>query len=214
MREFFNRRRKGSIKYLWIPAFIYSLLMQGCISSQRMIEAVHGHYYQYKFSMRESDSRKKAIWDKNGVKMTFTPVYNRINFSLENKSGSPVEILWNKSSMVQENDSSAIIHGGVTLNSDPGKQPPSRIVENQSLQDFILPLLLIEIKDRHLSIRDLYPEKDDELSEKNDWIMHLIGQNLFRLHLVLKINGKQQQVTLNFYPIEIMRGAHSFKTNQ
>lgn len=192
---------------LWMP-------QQSCISSQKMMEAVHGHYYQYKFSMRESDVRKKAVWDKNGVKLIFTPAYNRINLSVENKSHGPVEILWHKSSMVQENDSSAVIHGGVSLSSDPQKQPVSAIDAGQSLQDFILPLLLIEIGDKQLSIRDLYPEKDDELSEKNDWIMHLIGQDLFRLHLVLKINGQQQVLTFHFYPIEIMRGAHSFKNKQ
>lgn len=189
-------------------------MMQGCISSKRMMEAVHGHYYAYKFSMRESDSRKKAEWEKDGVKLVFTPVYNRVNFSIENKSEGDVEILWNKSSMVQQNDSSAVIHGGVSLNDDPKKQSSSLISRGESLQDFILPLLLIEIKEKNLSIRDLYPEKDDTLSVKNDWIMHLIGQDLFRLHLAIKVNGIQRMIALNFYPIEITRGAHSFKDPQ
>ncbi|GAB3353038.1 hypothetical protein GCM10027566_12950 [Arachidicoccus ginsenosidivorans] len=176
-----------------------------------MIDAVHGHYYQYKFSMRQSDSRKKALWENRGVKLLLVPDYNRINFSLENHSGAPVEIIWTQSSMVQLNDSSAVIHGGISLNSNPRAQAPSVIANGQSLQDFILPLLLIEINGKTLSIRDLYPEKDDELSEKNDWIMHLIGQDLFKLYLVLKINGQQQQLAFTFYPVEIMRGAHSFK---
>ena len=198
--------------YLTILVVVLGMIAQGCISSKRMMEAVHGHYYEYKFSMREANSRKKAVWEKDGIKLSFTPVYNRINFSLENKSAQPVEVLWHKSSMVQENDSSAIIHGGVSLSADPKKQLPSVIEKGKSLNDFILPLLLIEIQDRKLSIRDLYPEKDDELSEKNDWIMHLIGQDLFRLHLVIKMGGTEQDLTLNFYPIEITRGAHSFKS--
>ena len=194
-----------------ILTFLLIIVLQGCITSQKMMDAVHGHYYQYKFSMRQSDSRKKAQWENRGVKLLLAPDYNRINFSLENHSGSPVEIIWTQSSMVQLNDSSAVIHGGISLSSNPRAQAPSVIANGQSLQDFILPLLLIEINGKTLSIRDLYPEKDDELSEKNDWIMHLIGQDLFKLYLVLKINGQQQQLAFTFYPVEIMRGAHSFK---
>jgi hypothetical protein len=194
-----------------VITFLLIFVLQGCITSQKMMDAVHGHYYQYKFSMRQSDSRKKALWENRGVKLLLVPDYNRINFSLENHSGAPVEIIWTQSSMVQLNDSSAVIHGGISLSSNPRAQAPSVIANGQSLQDFILPLLLIEINGKTLSIRDLYPEKDDELSEKNDWIMHLIGQDLFKLYLVLKINGQQQQLAFTFYPVEIMRGAHSFK---
>lgn len=186
-------------------------MQQGCITSQKMMDAVHGQYYQYKFSMRESDSRKKAIWDKSGVEISFVPDFNRINLSVVNHSEGPVEILWTKSSMVQENDSSAIIHGGVSLGSNPRIQAPSVIEKGKNLQDFILPLLLIKINGQQLSIRDLYPEKDDDLSVKNDWIMHLIGQDLFKLYLTIKVRGVEQKLLFTFYPIEIMRGAHSFK---
>lgn len=213
-----NRNKIQLVKYLprklrgtAVITFLLIFVLQGCITSQKMMDAVHGHYYQYKFSMRQSDSRKKALWENRGVKLLLVPDYNRINFSLENHSGAPVEIIWTQSSMVQLNDSSAVIHGGISLSSNPRAQAPSVIANGQSLQDFILPLLLIEINGKTLSIRDLYPEKDDELSEKNDWIMHLIGQDLFKLYLVLKINGQQQQLAFTFYPVEIMRGAHSFK---
>lgn len=205
--KYFPRKLRG----IAILTFLLIIVLQGCITSQKMMDAVHGHYYQYKFSMRQSDSRKKAQWENRGVKLLLAPDYNRINFSLENHSGAPVEIIWTQSSMVQLNDSSAVIHGGISLSSNPRAQAPSVIANGQSLQDFILPLLLIEINGKTLSIRDLYPEKDDELSEKNDWIMHLIGQDLFKLYLVLKINGQQQQLAFTFYPVEIMRGAHSFK---
>ena len=113
--------------------------------------------------------------------------------------------------MVQDYDSSVVIHSGVSLNADPQKQVPSVVAPGNSLQDFIVPLLLIDVNDKHLAIRDLYPEKDDSLSVKNDWIMHLIGQDLFRLYLRLKINGKMEQPVFHFYPVEISRGGHSFK---
>ena len=176
-----------------------------------MLEAVHGHYYAYKFSMREANSRKKAQWEQDGLKIEFSPVYNRLNFSLENKTGKPVRIFWNKSSMVQEYDSSAIIHGGVSLDTDPQKQSVTLVKNGDRINDFILPLLLIQVKENKLSLRDLYPEKDDELSVKNDWIMHLIGRDLFRLHLIVDSKGKEHDLTFHFYPIEITRGAHSFK---
>jgi len=196
---------------LFLLVLAGALMQQGCITTQKMMDAVHGQYYQYKFSMRESNSRKKAVWENDGVEIRFVPDYNRINFSVVNHSHGPVEILWTKSSMVQENDSSAVIHGGVSLGSNPRAQASSVIAQGKNLQDFILPLLLIEINGQKLSVRDLYPEKDDELSVKNDWIMHLIGQDLFKLYLTIKANGQQQKLQFTFYPIEIMRGAHSFK---
>jgi len=207
-------KQPGGNLSLMATLLLLIFVFQGCITSQKMMDAVHGHYYQYKFSMRESDSRKKAEWEKQGVKLLLVPDYNRINFSLENHSDGPVEIIWTKSSMVQLNDSSAVIHGGISLSSNPRAQAPSVIAKGQHLQDFILPLLLIQINDKTLSIRDLYPEKDDELSEKNDWIMHLIGQDLFKLYLVVKINGQENHLAFTFYPVEIMRGAHSFKNKQ
>lgn len=202
---------KKSLKLFIELAVLMSFIFQGCITSQKMIDAVHGHYYQYKFSMRESGSRKKAIWEKDGIKLNLMPSYNRINFSLENHSGKPAEIIWVKSSMVQSNDSSAVIHGGVSLSSNPRAQAPSVIENGKTLQDFILPLLLINVEGKQLSIRDLYPEKDDELSVKNDWIMHLIGQELFKLYLVIKIDETERHLSFTFYPVEIIRGAHSFK---
>ncbi|SDZ87051.1 hypothetical protein SAMN05192529_10365 [Arachidicoccus rhizosphaerae] len=190
---------------------ISAIVQQGCITSQKMMDAVHGQYYQYKFSMRESNSRKKAVWQKDGVQIIFSPDYNRINFSVINHSERPVEIIWTKSAMVQQSDSSAIIHGGISLSSNPRIQPSSVIAKGKNLQDFILPLLLINVNGQKLSIRDIYPEKDDELSVKNDWIMHLIGQDLFKLYLTIKINDQEGKLPFTFYPIEIMRGAHSFK---
>jgi len=206
-----NEYLAGLMKGPVIIILLLLLVSQSCITSQKMMEAAHGQYYQYKFSMRESDSRKRAEWEKDGVKLVLSPDYNRINFSLENHSGAPVEIMWTKSSMVQLNDSSSVIHGGVSLSSNPRSQVPSLVDNGQSLQDFILPLLLIQINGKTLSIRDLYPEKDDELSKKNDWIMHLIGQDLFKLYLVIKINGQESKQVFTFYPVEIMRGTHSFK---
>ena len=173
--------------------------------------AINSPYYQYKFSMRESNTRKKAIWQEKDVKFEFTPDYNRIHLKVENDSKTPVEILWGKTGLVKGSDSSAVIHQGASLNSDPKNQAPSVITQGTTYEDFILPLLLIDIDSSRLSLRDLYPEKDDSLSVKTDWIMHQIGQVLFRLTLVAKINGVEKAIPFNFYPIEIMRGPKSFK---
>ena len=161
--------------------------------------------------MKESDTRKKAIIEDSGVKFSFEPDYNRINLTVENKSKSTVEILWAKTGMVKGSDSSAVIHQGASLSADPKQQAASVIAAGDTYQDFILPLLLIDIDSSRMSVRDLYPEKDDSLSVKSDWIMHQIGQVIFRLHLVVKINGEEKVHSLNFYPIEIMRGTRSFK---
>ena len=210
LKQLENQMFKNGSKWI-LGVLLICITLSGCINTQKMMSAINSPYYKYKFSMRESNTRKKAIWQDKGVRFEFIPDYNRIYFTVENKSSAPVEILWGKTGLVKGSDSSAVIHQGASLSSDPKNQTPSVILEGATYKDFILPLLLIDVNSNTMSIRDLYPEKDDSLSIKTDWIMHQIGQVLFRLTLVVKIRGEEKSIPLNFYPIEIMRGPKSFK---
>lgn len=186
--------------------------VQSCITSQRMMDNINGHYYKYTFAVREATTHKKTTqFEHNNFMLHFDPAYNRVNFDLTNTGADPIEILWDQTSLVVAADSSQVIHGGVALSSSRSATAPTIVASHQTLKDFILPLELIQTVDGHQTISDIYPEKDDSLSVKNDWIMRLIGQDLFTIHLALRIKGKAYNFPFHFYPIVMQRGAKSFK---
>lgn len=187
--------------------------LSACITSQRMMDNINGHYYKYTFAVREATTRKKtAIYDNGQFSVQFDPEYNRINFDLKNESTSELSILWDQTRLINDQDSSRVIHNGVR----PGQGltaavAPTVIAPGTTLKDFILPLNLIRTVNNQQTIGDIYPEKDDSLSLQNDWMMGQIGQDLFALQLTVMVDGKVLHLPFHFYPIVLQRGAKSFK---
>jgi len=51
----------------------------------------------------------------------------------------------------------------------------------------------------------MYPDHDEEQSEETDWIMGLLGVDIFKLYLPVAISGDTTTYKSTFYPIEMER---------
>lgn len=186
--------------------------LPACITSQRMMDNINGHYYKYTFAVREATTRKKsADFEKDGFFLHFDPQYNRVNFDFKNKSNAPISIVWSKTLIITNSDSSGVLHAGIPLSDRFVNMPPTVVAAGASYSDFILPLDLIQKEGDHQTIKDIYAEKDDALSVNTDWIMGQIGRDIFAVQFTLQIDGHQQVLPFHFYPIVMQRGAKSFK---
>lgn len=186
--------------------------LPACITSQKMMDNINGHYYKYTFAVREATTRKKTTnFENKYLHVHFDPAYNRVNFDLKNLSNQPVEIIWSETVIQTSEDSSHIVHSGVPISQPASEMPPTVVSSGQTIQDFLLPVDLIHQKEGVNTIEDIYPAQDDSLSVKNDWIMQQIGENLFIVYLAVRINGQKKILRFRFYPIVMQRGASSFK---
>lgn len=186
--------------------------LPACITSQKMMDNINGHYYKYTFAVREATTRKKTTnFENKYMQVHFDPAYHRVNFDLKNLSDQPIEIIWSETVIQTSSDSSHIIHTGIPVSQSANAIAPTKVAPGQTIQDFLLPVDLIHKKDGVNTIEDIYPEKDDSLSVKNDWIMQQIGQNLFIVYLAMRVKGQKEILRFRFYPIIMQRGASSFK---
>lgn len=189
-----------------------ALLFASCLSSQQMLARLNGHFYKYTFAIREATTHKKSTtYSDNLFTVNFDPQYSRINFSLINHSKSPIQIIWDLTTIKVQDDSSKVIHAEIPYANKGKSLPPTEIKAGASLQDLIIPTDYIKNENGKWVEKNFYPETDQSNSENTDWIMGLLGVDVFKLYLPIQSNGKIQVYKFTFYPIEMEKGAKSFK---
>lgn len=74
------------------------------------------------------------------IKILWLPSVTMFEFLLENKTDSPMKIVWNEAAYVSEKgDSHKIIHSGVKYSQRNRYQIPSAVEPQSSLKDFVYP---------------------------------------------------------------------------
>lgn len=193
---------------------VWIIALQSCIPSKQMMEDIHGHYYKYTFALKESKAHKKETRFTNAdFSIQFIAQYSRISFQLINLTNQDLIIDWNHVSFVVHNDSCGVIHNGLSYEQKDNIKPPFTLKANQRLQDFIIPVNFIHLKNNQWVVDNIYPDQDDDLSLKTDWIMGLIGEHLFTIYIPMTIHGLRQVFPFSFYPIEMQRSAKPVKPN-
>ncbi|ANI87974.1 hypothetical protein A9P82_00760 [Arachidicoccus ginsenosidimutans] len=180
-----------------------------------MIAAMNGHCYKYKFSIREHSSRKHPTTYSNNIfTASFTPEYIRVNYNIVNNSSSSIKIIWDKAYIVVQGDSSKVIPSTVSFENKDLPVPHSEMRAGQALEGFITPVDYIKNNGNKWLATDFYPEHDQSNSENTDWIMGLLGVDIFKLYLPVASNGKTEIYKFTFYPVEMEKSATSLEPKQ
>lgn len=185
---------------------IIASALSACIASQSMMAAMNGHFYKYEFAIREHTTRKPtAAYADKIFTVNFIPQYIDVHYQISNNSPAPIRIIWDKAYIVIHSDSSKIAFVPFTAFATP----PSEIAARQSIEGNIAPADYIKNIDGKWTATEIYPGSDQDNSEQTDWIMGLLGVNIFKLYLPVESNGQIQIYPFTFYPIEIERSAVS-----
>ncbi|MDE1192444.1 MAG: hypothetical protein PW786_09935 [Arachidicoccus sp.] len=192
-------RRK--IEYFFIIIFCIGML--GCISTS-MMNAINSHYYKYSFAIRERNTRKTpATFSNNIFSINFTPKFIRVDYNITNLSGRLIRIDWDKAYLVVQNDSSKVITQDIEPRYADETPKPLEIAAEQSFQGNITPIDYIKNSDSGWIVTEFYPSHDDSLAPKTDWIMGLIGVDIFKLYIPVIANGETKIYKFTFYPDEL-----------
>ena len=175
-----------------------------------MAEAINAHYYKYSFALRERTSRKEPCTFSNSIfSIAFEPQFIRVKYTITNFSKAPVQILWDKAYLVVHDDSSKIIPSTIAPEDADITPPPAEIQAGQTLQGFVTPIDYIKNTGQSWVATEFYPSHDDSLAPKTDWIMGLIGVDIFKLYIPVIENGETKTYKYTFYPIEMEKSAVS-----
>ncbi|MGB3860765.1 MAG: hypothetical protein WA915_01685 [Candidatus Aminicenantaceae bacterium] len=80
------------------------------------------------------------IFEDGMIKILWLPSVAMFEFLLENKTNSPIKIIWNEAAYVcEKGDSHKIIHAGVKYSQRNRHQMPSAIEPKSRLKDFVYP---------------------------------------------------------------------------
>lgn len=195
--------------FIWTLVIGVSFITQSCIST-KMAQAINAHYYKYTFALRERTSRKAPCTFSNDIfSATFEPQFIHVNYAITNLSKTPIQILWDKTYLVVHSDSSKIIPSTIAPADADITPPPAEIQAGQTIQGFITPIDYIKNTGQRWISTEFYPSHDDSLAPKTDWIMGLIGVDIFKLYMPVVANGKTKTYKFTFYPIEMEKSAVS-----
>lgn len=207
-----NISKSKHLSYLFLIGILLAFCFTSCLSSQQMMARLNGHFYKYTFAIRESTSHKKSTTFSNkDFTISFEPEYSRVNFTLTNHTKSSIKIIWNQAAIQVQEDSSKVIHSAIPYAAKGKLLPPTEIKAGTTLQDIIIPTDYIKNENGKWVEKNFYPETDQSNSENTDWIMGLIGVDIFKLYLPISVNGHTEIYRFTFYPIEMEKGAKSFK---
>ncbi len=188
--------------------------MPACIST-KMAEAINGHFYKYTFAVREHTTRRPtATFANNIFSVNFNPQYIHVGYDITNISARPIQIIWDKAYIVIHNDSSKVITSSIALENADESPSPSEIQTGQALQGFVTPIDYIKNTGDKWVVTSFYPGHDESNSEATDWIMGLIGVDIFKLYLPVAINGETKIYRFTFYPIEMEKSIISLEPKQ
>lgn len=203
MKQFFNAAKISGVMIM------LSVALSSCIST-KMARAINAHYYKYTFALRERTARKaQCTFSNSDFSIAFEPQFIRVSYTVTNFSTAPVKILWDKTYLVVHNDSSKIIPSTIAPADADITPPPAEIQAGQSLQGFITPIDYIKNTGQSWVATEFYPSHDDSLAPVTDWIMGLIGVDIFKLYIPIVSGGQTKTYKFTFYPAEMEKSVTS-----
>lgn len=88
-----------------------------------------------------TDSLTKYCYEDNTIDIELHVIYNKIFFTLKNKSNQSLKIIWDEGVYVDENGStSGIVHGDVKYINKEKEQTSTTIIRGSNLNDVIIPI--------------------------------------------------------------------------
>ncbi len=200
-----------SKKYKYSAGIFLILFLQSCITSNVTMEKDLGHFYVYKFGIKENKKNwKKPEFKDDIVSLEFVPNYNNIAITLINESSEIITVDWNKV-MFEENDiKSNVLVWGSDLSKKYEVLPVNVLKPGQAIRTGIIPTELVEylpkdsLADKNgFVIHQMYPDYDRKDQSESFIIMGLLGAELFKLTIPVIIHNETIPYVFTFVPVEI-----------
>jgi len=172
-----------------------------------------GHYYTYKFGIKESKKNwKKSYFKDDIVAIDFSPNYNNVGMEIVNQSSEIITVDWNKV-VLEENDiKSNVLVWGSDLSQKHEVLPVNILKPGQGIRTEIIPAEMIgyapkdSLADKNgYVIHQLYPDYDHKDDKESAIIMGLLGVELFKIKIPITIHNQTLDYTFTFVPVEIER---------
>lgn len=176
-----------------------------------------GHYYAYKFAIRENRAKKKwknCFFENDSIKLQFIPYYNKIYIAVTNKVGADAAVLWDSAVFVENNNRSAILLAGSQLHL-MGHTPATVVAKDSTYRNYFRSAAFVKyLPNDSLSdakgwrIFDMYPIYDHKSEQESNSIMGAFGRDMFTLFLPVSFNDTLVRYQLTFFPVELERVDH------
>ncbi|WP_447640080.1 MULTISPECIES: hypothetical protein [Chitinophagaceae] len=195
----------------WLFVVALGMDLSGCISSRESMQKDLGHFYVYKFGVKENKKNwKKAAFKDDIIDISFSPNYNNIGLQLINNSSEIITIDWNRATF-QENDiKSRVLVWGSDLAKKYEVLPVNVLKPGQGIRSGIIPAELVAYAPKDsladangYVVHQMYPDYDGMDEKESFTIMGLLGTELFQLHIPIIIKDQTISYTFTFVPIEI-----------
>ncbi|MCQ2166921.1 MAG: hypothetical protein MJY49_05800 [Bacteroidales bacterium] len=131
--------------------------------------------------IKAEDFLSKYLYEDNLISILWFVFDDRCQFSLKNKSGNTIKVVWDDATFIDENNSaSKIYHSGIRLIDANKSQPSTSIPNGTELEDLVAPVS-----------RLIYSNGWDSLSlikHKNKYDEDLVGKTI-RVVLPIEVKG-------------------------
>lgn len=198
-------------------ALFVGIIFSSCFSSHEAMQNHLGHYYIYKFGIKENKKNwKKSVFNDDLVSIDFSPNYNNIGIQIVNESSEIITVDWNKVTFEENDIKSNVLVWGSDLSKKYEVLPVNILKPGQAIRTGILPTELIDyapkdsLADKNgYVVHQMYPDYD-RLDEKESFIiMGLLGAELFKLSIPITVRDQVVNYTFTFVPVEIERVSNS-----
>lgn len=83
---------------------------------------------------------RNNIFEDEEIKIVWNPSPIHFSFTLSNKTGNTIKIIWDEAALVDQNGfSHRVIHSGVKYTDRNNQQQPSIVIRKGTIQDFVFP---------------------------------------------------------------------------
>lgn len=142
------------------------------------------------------------IYDDSLFSISWQPTNKGFGFTLENKSNTNIQIIWEGAAMVIDGYSQRVFHSNVKYIDAEKYQPPTTIVKGTTLDDIVVPVDGIKFNsygnNPKWEVKNIFPETN---TNKIDQTKNEANTNLgikYVVSLPLKINDKTTDYLFHF----------------
>jgi len=94
----------------------------------------------YIFALAKPKESDSLVFEDDSIRIAFTVIETQIQFSLQNKTQSPIEISWDQAAFIDFSGvSHRVIHTGTKLNDRDKPQAPTTIPPTARIEDIVCP---------------------------------------------------------------------------
>ncbi|MDB5200526.1 MAG: hypothetical protein JWO92_2489 [Chitinophagaceae bacterium] len=184
---------------------IACVLFTGCYTSS-MMTGFNSTPVSYKYSMVAPLPDSNFNYEDANIKAHFIVGQKEIDFTILNKSNSPIKIVWDDAVMAISGESNRIMHKGVKYADRSSSMPSTTILPNSSIEDLAVSTDKVYYREGYYSqyysragdweTKPLFPAATLNNDKQKDLFNSVVGQEI-ALYLPIT-NGNNEKLGYTF----------------